>query len=558
MDLRKTILIAFVLSGMAALIYEVVWIRPLQFVLGSTIYTVSIILAAFMGGLALGSWIIARYADKIINLPKTYALLELGIGLYGILLLVLFKVLPKVYRAIYPLYQNFYLFELGQFLLSFGLLLIPTTLMGATFPVIAKFYTSEKIGKGIGEVYAANNIGAILGSFAAGFLLIPVIGIKSTIILAGIINVSVALIILFVVAKDFAKKIIPFVLILFLVLAYFGQYDLNELYSAGFTRTQYEEDLLKSTEFLYSKEGLHATVSVTKDPLARATVLLINGKGQGSTAFNDVRVNMLLSYLPLILNPESENSLVIGLGTGTTSGHLAQSIKVTTIEIEPAIVEAAEYFENLNLNVLENSNHDLVIADGRNFLLRSKEKYDIIVPEPSDPWQSFSTLLFSKEFFELVKEHLDEEGVYFQWVPIYEMDTEEFKSFYKTFSSVFPEVLAFVNVKENENLPVRLDTTEIIFVGTKEKIFSEEKFRKNFAVLSEESKDYLDAIWIKSADDLLNLLLFTNEEMDGYADRAEFITDDNAKLEFSSAKKVLYQDPKEVIKDVEVFLRVEK
>src|SRR3990172_1893144 len=181
-SLRKLLLIAFVFSGMAALIYQITWIRPLQFIFGSTTYTISMIFAAFMGGLALGSLIVSKYVDSIKNLPNTYAFFEIGIGLYGVLLLSLFNLLPGIYDSLYFLHTNFYLFEIVQFLIVFIILLVPTTLMGATFTVIVKYYTEQKIGKAVGEAYAANNLGAIIGSFAAGFILIPLIGIKGSII----------------------------------------------------------------------------------------------------------------------------------------------------------------------------------------------------------------------------------------------------------------------------------------------------------------------------------------------------------------------------------------
>jgi spermidine synthase len=540
---------------MAALIYEVVWVRPIQFVFGSTIYTVSIIFAVFMAGLSLGSWLISKYVDKLSNLPKTYALIELGIGLYGVLLLSIFSVIPDIYRSIYPLYQNFYLFEFIQFLSIFVILLIPTTLMGATFPVVAKFYTKEKIGKGIGEIYSANNLGAIFGSFLAGFVLIPLFGIKSTIIFAGLVNILIAFLILSLASKEIFKKIIPISLVVFFLFSYFGNYNIQKLYSGGFYRSQYPKDLLEKTEFLYYKEGLHATVAVIKDPLEGAKALLINGKGQGSTAFSDMRVNSLLAYLPILFKPESKKSLVIGLGTGTTAGHLSQLIKTTTVEIEPSILEAAQYFKIINLNVLENPNHNLVIADGRNHLLKSKEKYDFIIPEPSDPWQSFSTFLFSKEFMELAKEDLVEGGVFVQWAPIYQMSIEDFKSLYNTFNSVFPYVAAFANVKKDENLPVKLSTTQIILLGST-KPFDKKEFRENFNNLPSEIKEeYLKAIWINSSDDLLHLLLFTSDQLKGYADEAEYVTDDNAKLEFSTARNVLSPDPQKVLTDIENFLR---
>ncbi|MEX0932736.1 MAG: fused MFS/spermidine synthase [Candidatus Pacearchaeota archaeon] len=205
-SLRKLLLVAFVFSGAAALIYQVTWIRPLQFVFGSTTYTISIILAAFMGGLALGSWWISKHVDEIKNLPRAYGLMEIGIGLYGVLLLSIFNMLPGVYNSLYFLHGNFYIFMFVQLLLVFLVLLIPTALMGATFPVVAKYYT-KTIGKGIGEVYSANNIGAIFGSFAAGFILIPLFGIKASIIFASSINILIGSIIIWKSDEDKSSEI---------------------------------------------------------------------------------------------------------------------------------------------------------------------------------------------------------------------------------------------------------------------------------------------------------------------------------------------------------------
>lgn len=551
-NLRKILLVAFIFSGAAALIYEVTWIRPLQFLLGSTIYTISIIFAAFMLGLALGSLIISKYTDKLKNLPKTYALLEIGIGLYGVLLLSIFNFLPDVYNSLYFLHTNFYLFEIVQFLLVFIVLLVPTTLMGATFPVIVKYYTEHRIGKGVGEVYAANNLGAIFGSFAAGFILIPLVGIKASIIFAGAINILVAGIILVKSDKEFFKKQAIVFLILFAALAFFGNYSIKQMHSGGFYRTEPATATLG--EVVYYKEGLYATVTVRELPIKGHT-LYINGKGQGSYVIKDLRVNLLLAYLPVLTHPESEDALVIGLGTGTTSGQLSELINVTTIEIEPAVVEANNYFDVFNLNVLENPNHSLIIDDGRNYLLKNNQKYDVIIPEPSDPWQSFSAALFSKEFFELASEDLEENGLYLQWVPIYQMSPEDFKDFYKTFSSVFPYNVAFANIKPDEDTPVSFRPGQIILVGSKQEIkINEEIISSNYNLLPEISKQYLEAIDLGSGKNVYHLLLFTSEQMRGYADDAKLITDDKPILEFSSARKVFASMPQEVIDDMNSFL----
>lgn len=564
MELRKLLLIAFAFSGMAALIYELTWIRPLQFIFGSTVYTISIVFAVFMFGLALGSLILSRYVDKIRNLPFIYSLMILGIGLYGVLLLSIFNLLPQAYNKLYFLHTNFYLFQVVQFVLVFVVLLIPTTLMGATFPLIAKFYTREKIGKGIGEVYSANNIGAIFGSFGAGFILIPLLGIKASIITAGSINIALGALVILVADEDNAGKaeihdkrnrgIIAIIsIVLFLVFAYFGDYSIRQMHSGGFYRT--DPSVAELGDVAYYKEGLYATVTVRFLKGDPGRVLFINGKGQGGTGIPDLRVNFLLSYLPLLINPEINNTLVIGLGTGTTSGQLAQHKNVTTVEIEPAIVGAAPYFDMLSMNVLENPNHTLIIDDGRNYLLKNKERYDVIIPEPSDPWQAFSTTLFSQEFFRLASNHLNDDGLYIQWAPIYQMSAEDFRGFYNTFSSVFPYTAAFANIKPDEDTPRRFGTSEIILIGSKKEIkINQTEFNENYRKLPEQSKKYLDALRLSSGDEVHHLLLFTGRDMEGYAEDAELITDDRPILEFSTARRALNQYPEEVIGDINGFL----
>ena len=550
MEIRKLLLISFIFSGIAALIYEITWIRPLQFILGSTIYTISIIFSAFMAGLALGSYIISKHVEKIKDIPYAYALFETTIGLYGVLLISIFNILPKIYNYLYSLHGNFYLFGLVQFGLVFIVLLIPTTLMGATFPLIAKFYTKEKIGKAIGEVYAANNLGAIIGSFAAGFILIPLLGITISIIMAGTINFLIAGIILWKTNKEKFKKVFLVCLLFFILLASFASYNIQELHSGGFYRTsEIQKDL---GQVVYYKEGLHATITV-RELYGTGKALYINGKPQGSYEILDLRVNYLLAYLPRLLRPESENALVIGLGTGTTSGQLSQIMNTTTIEIEKEVIPASNYFTLFNENVLENKNHELIINDGRNYLLKSEKRYSVIIPEPSDPWQSFSTNLFSKEFLELASEHLEEDGLYLQWVPIYQMSAEDFKNFYKTFNQEFPYVIAFANIKPTEDTPVKFETSEIILIGSKSEMNLKD-ISTNYNTLPEESKQALSSLRLESGDKISELFLFSNKDLEGYAQNAETIIDDKPSLEFSTAKNVLNQDSKEVIDDLNKYL----
>ncbi|MBL7100463.1 MAG: fused MFS/spermidine synthase [Nanoarchaeota archaeon] len=554
MNLRKVLLVAFVLSGIAALIYEIAWTRPLQIIFGSTIYSLSMILAAFMIGLSLGSYLASLYADKIKNLPLSYALIEIGIGIYAVLLIIIFNKLPSIYTLLHnSFHTQFYIFSFIQFVLVFFVLLVPTTLMGFSFPLVVKFYTGERIGKGVGTVYSANTFGAIIGSFSAGFILIPLFGVRYSIIFAGMVNVLVGCIILFIASKSLAKKIIPAVAVLFLFISVVGNYNIGRLTIGSFYYTYLSEEDIKDSEILFYKDSLYGTVTVLNFEGAKS--LLINGKGEGSTAFRDIRTNYLLAYFPLLLHKNPETGLNIGLGTGTTSGVLNKFTKTETIEIDPAIVEASKQFKDFNKDVLSQPHHSLVIADARNHLLINPKKYDIITSEPADPWQSTSTNLYSKEFYEIVREHLNENGLFAQWVPIYEFSVKDFRIFYNTFQSVFPHVIAFGNARDEIIDNYKVPTTEIILIGSNEeiKLDWDEISQK---IENSEIKSDFEFIKIKDLDALKNLFYFTDEGMEGYGAEAPMVTDNKPVLEFSSARTIIHgRDPAKVVGDIEGYLK---
>src|SRR3989344_7580415 len=189
---RNLILLAFTLSGFTALVYEIAWIRPLQLIFGSTIYAVSTILTTFMFGFALGAYTHRDLVEKSKNPALLFAGLELGIGLYGLIALYLFTILPSIYLSL----LNIPGFQFLQFLLVFLVIIIPPTLFGATWPVIAKTYSTIKnLGGDTGILYSFNSLGAALGSIAAGFLIIPLLGITKTSLFATSLNLLIALII---------------------------------------------------------------------------------------------------------------------------------------------------------------------------------------------------------------------------------------------------------------------------------------------------------------------------------------------------------------------------
>ncbi|HEY7675608.1 MAG TPA: fused MFS/spermidine synthase, partial [Candidatus Methylomirabilis sp.] len=199
---RSAALVCFLLSGFAGLVYEIVWVRILGQIFGNTTLAIATVLAAFMAGLALGSYTFGRLAGRLRNDLLAYGVLEGCIGLYGLLILPLFAVVRRVYFALYPSLESSYLLSsLTLFALSFGLLVAPTVLMGATLPVLSRFFVTrlEHLGGRVGDLYAVNTLGAVVGCAMAGYVMIPELGLRASILTAAGANFLVTAAILLMV-----------------------------------------------------------------------------------------------------------------------------------------------------------------------------------------------------------------------------------------------------------------------------------------------------------------------------------------------------------------------
>ena len=190
------IFFCFLLSGLSSLIYEVLWVRMLILIFGSTTFAISTVLTGFMGGLALGSYLFGRYVDRSRYPIPLYGILEAGIGVYALLVPTLFSGLLPLYRWVWQSFHlNFYFFSLMQFLLVSLVLIVPTTLMGATLPILSKYYSrrEDRLGLTVGSLYAVNTLGGILGTFFSGFFLLPALGVHLTTFLAALLNLSIGM-----------------------------------------------------------------------------------------------------------------------------------------------------------------------------------------------------------------------------------------------------------------------------------------------------------------------------------------------------------------------------
>ena len=488
---------------MTALIYEIIWIRPLSLVFGTTIYAVSTIVASFILGLAVGSWVAGRYTDRLQYPLRYFAFTQLGVGFYGILLLPIFGALPEIYLGLYHMtLPNQSVFMFTQILMSIAMISIPATLMGATLPLMMRTYTEEftTVGRDVGKLDASNSFGAVVGTLAAGFLLIPVIGIQNSIIVTASINVIMAIIILS--TKKYLKpKILAIIIVIVIPLfLMYPSYDVTSLQIGiyAFIDPEVTLDLYKETvereELLFYKESLYQSITVI--PYGEDKSLKLNGKTQCST--NRV-ISLGLIRLAIVPYELFENnygkpqtSLNVGLGCGVTSKKLSELLETTTIEIDPVVVEANEKF-------FAKIDHRLIIDDARNWLLRNDEKFDIIVTEPSDPYHN-NGMLFTKEYFLLLSNRLTENGLVSQWVPTFELLNNDFIIFYNTFHSVFPYVYAYQMEPNNFG--------QMIFIGSKKPLKIESG---NFYIFSHEDVTHVET---------------------------ELNTDDNPVLEFSTARNL--------------------
>jgi len=534
-------------SGLAAMVYQIAWTRVLSLSIGSSVYAFSLIVTAFICGLALGSLVITPFIDRRRDRVLMLALLQGVIGLSALGILHVLGNLP-VYAArfLFDAPRSFQYIQLLEFAVVFGLVLVPTFMMGATVPVAVKICTPDarQVGKFFGNVYAINTLGAIIGSFAAGFILIPWLGARNSILTAVAMNILMA-VILFLRAPTPAlpRRVIGSVVtVAMAVLVWYplAAWDASVLTSGPYLYTDRYQDVASAKkidlraamqagrELIYFKEGLHAAVAVEKTS-DKDLVLLLNGKADAS-AKGDAATQLMLGHLPLLLHQSAENVLVIGLGIGMTLGAVERyPVKgVDVVEIEPAVVEASSYFKDFTADALNDPRVNLIVGDGRNYLALTNRQYDVVISEPSNPWVSGMANLFTREFFESAKNRLAKDGVMCQWVHAYSMSSVDFKTIVATFRAVFPRVAVW----------------EASFGGDYLLIGARQELKVDYPGLLDRLGDEgiradLVKMRIQSPATFLDKLVMTDKAVVEYARDAPLHTDDNARLEYSAPKALV-------------------
>ena len=533
----KDVVALLAVTGASAMALQVLWTRAISTAIGPSTYAFSAIVCAYLLGLALGGAIASRLADGVKSLRFALACVLLTTGLAAMFGIAVVDDLPSILRVV-VLDKNLTMRAL--FASEFGLaalcLMPATTAMGAIFPlsITAVIGSEEKLGSAVGTAYAVNTIGAIFGSFASVFVLIPTLGIERGMRLAAILYVIAALVLCFrlesFVDKSRSRTLAAACgLALAVIIAWHG-WDIARwtagVYRLSMTREYYSKNF-KMADVMFHADGLSSTVTVETEDDVRW--IKVDGKVDGSSV-GDMPTQILSGLLPMMFHPAPKNVAVIGCGTGVTVGGALQGEPehVTLIDIEHEVIEGAKLFANENHAPWADPRLTIVEDDGRNFLRRSTTAFDVIVSEPSNPWMAGASSLFTREFFTLAAKHIEpDHGLFLQWLQIYELAPERIASILKTFHAAFPEVYVFT---------ANADSNDLLLVGSQHPITVDmERLQKRFDTWTAELK----RAELATPNELLALLLVGNDEINAIADTTPFNTDDNAFIEFGAPRDLL-------------------
>jgi spermidine synthase len=448
----RVVLVAITLSGFTALVSEVIWTRLLSLAVGATVYAFSLILAAFLLGLGIGSSVgaaLARHSRRPRALFGWCQMLLGGAIAWGAYMLT--ESIP--YAPLTPATSEWSSFQI-EIWRCLSVVLPGAILWGASFPLAlaASAAQGRDPGRLVGGVYAANTAGAIAGSIG-GVLMAAQIGSQHAQQTAILVSAFSAAILLApdVIANGARGRLARGVglagaLAAAVLLAWRVESVPGVLIAYGRNSASWAD----VTNIIYAGEGLNAFVAVSRTA-SGAPVYHAAGKVQASGEGEDLRLQRMLAHLSHLVPNDPKDVLVIGLGSGATAGALAIAPgveRMTVVEIERLVPPLSRYFANYNYNVAENPKVTVQIDDGRHFLTTSRQRFDVITSDLVDPWVKGTAALFTREFFESMKAHLKPGGVVTMFVQLYLSNTETVKSEIATFMEVFPHAIVWGNTIE--------------------------------------------------------------------------------------------------------------
>jgi len=549
--------LALVLLGVtafAALLNEIAWTRVLIMIVGGSTYAFTLILLVFLLGIGLGSMIVARRSAPRAETAATAALAQGVTGVGAAALFVLFGFLPSYIIAVFQIPD----LSAASRLLLMGVavgavVLIPAIGMGMTFPLLTDLTARSRMARGedVGAAYALNTIGSILGAVLTGFILVVALGTQATLRLGLVVSGLAALALAWFAARGVAEHSAEDrrlrVRVLFaaglgtlaLVAAAAAPGWSTRLIDLGPTiyarqrmdkaaRQRFLEH--RGVRQLSFREGPNATVSVWEGESGRS--LRVNGKVDASDR-GDMDTQIMIGLAPVVARPGASSAFVIGQGTGVTT-HVLASVpgmtRVKVVEIEPAVLQMDSLFRHVNDGVLARPNVQVVVDDARSALQLDRARYDVIVSEPSNPWVAGIATLYTPEFFRIAKSRLADDGVFCQWIQLYQLPLPIVAGIVRSLREVFPHVHVWFG-----------GTSDLVVLASPRPITYDRKWLAQ--LLGPGSQLYtLGREWLglESQDQYFGRMLLGDSGVTRLAGRATFDhTDDQPRLEFVAARRFL-------------------
>jgi spermidine synthase len=457
----------------------------------------------------------------------------------------------------------------GMMFVTAALCVLPSALgMGAVFPATLRVWThgGRTIGRDVGVVYTGNTVGSILGAWLPGFVLMPAFGMQASLHIGVGLNLAIALGLASVglvagAAQSgdaieprrrrsllLAAAVVPWALaaLAFVTLrpSHGFAWNISKMTLGAFrislARDVLDEESWGAPELVYYRDGLSTTVTVER--WGRHFSLKNNGKVDASNG-DDMPTQIMVAALPLLFHPRGATDrdvAVVGFGSGVTVGAALQFPvrSVEVVELERSTIEASRFFADVNhldyaypsFPYVREPRLRVIADDGRNYLAASRKKYDVIVSEPSNPWLTGVSDLFTLDHFRIAKQKLAPGGIYCQWVQLYELSPENVKIIYRTFSELFRYVIVF----SAEDL-----SSDTVMLGSDSPLpLDLERVSRGFALPRVAAE--LERAYIHSPEDVLaRVLMSSKQEVVQFSQRAPLNTDDNARIELAAPRDLI-------------------
>ena len=514
------------ICGFTALAYEVVWTRLLVFSISSTVYSFSMMLTVFLLGIVLGSVLVIPVISRVANLRTALICLQVGTGLFVI------GSLYNMNDLLSAPWNSYKLTEPASALARYfkdssSLMIVPTLFLGMSFPLLIKIVSGgyKNIGRATGQIYGSNTLGAILGSLFMGFLILPQWGSQKSLMFVATLNLLLG-VLLFLNGSYFSKAVRRGMAAVFASVILFINISVpDNLLDRFFMRDSVGNRNIK--KLMFFEEGLTDTVAVFKDNYGmldpEAKRLITNGISMSASNVIASRYMKLFAHVPILLLDSPDDVLVVCFGTGQTTGAAGIHPRVRTVdslELSPSVIRAGNVFAIENHDALNNPKVNIVLQDGRNHLLTTGKKYDVITSEPPPPRTAFTVNLYTKEYYELTKKQLKPGGIVAQWIPLHSQGEKEVAMHFKTFHSVFPHVIAWMSV-----------ANEILIIGSDQPI--ELDFEKLKQRLQEPGvREAMAEIEIENVYSFLSNIWFLEDQISAVAEGYDNITDNRPVIEF--------------------------